>query len=219
MNYSDDSYIDVAARIQMLKELYPEASLQPVDPLKPYTIETIKDKTYVVVVAACFRDPEDKRPGVGMAWVELPGRGFTAGSELMIAETSAWGRAIVAAIQTSTKKIASKQEVEVAQSRTVTRETLTAEGYSPYQIGRMAAKLPATFAEAIDSVQTAQVAGQTEEPPRCKHGTMLLRRGTSEKTGKDYYGYVCADKVRANQCDSDWWELGPNGTWHEKRAK
>ena len=219
MTWNLDGYIDVASRIQMLKALYPEASLQPLNLEHPYRIETIGAKTYVVYTAACYRDPADMRPGVGMAWEELPGKGFTAGSELMVAETSAWGRAIIAAIQTETKKIASKQEVEAAQSRTVTRETLTAEGYSPYQIGRMAAELPATFAEAIDSVQTAQVAGQTEEPPRCKHGTRLLRRGTSEKTGKDYYGYVCADKVRANQCDSDWWELGPNGTWREKIAK
>ena len=44
MSFDLDGYVDVAARLQILKDLYPEASLQPADPLKPYTIETIKDK-------------------------------------------------------------------------------------------------------------------------------------------------------------------------------
>ena len=42
---------------------------------------------------------------------------MTAGSELMICETSAWGRAIVAAMKTATKRIASKQEVMAAKTR------------------------------------------------------------------------------------------------------
>ena len=101
----NDGYIDVAIRLQVLKGFYPEASLQPWNPDKPYEIITLPDgPTYIVVVAACYRFPGDIRPGVGMAWQELPGKGFTAGNELMIAETSAWGRAIVAAIQTETKK-------------------------------------------------------------------------------------------------------------------
>lgn len=115
MNLND--YVDVAERIAQLKELYPEASLQPYNPNKPYDIVTVEGKTYVVYTAACYRDPHDVRPGVAVAWEQIPGKGLTAGSELMICETSAWGRAIVAAMKTSTKRVASKQEVMAAKAR------------------------------------------------------------------------------------------------------
>jgi hypothetical protein len=115
MNMND--YVDVAERIAQLKEMYPEASLQPYNPNKPYDIVQVEGKTYVVYTAACYRDPHDVRPGVAVAWEQIPGKGMTAGSELMICETSAWGRAIVAAMKTATKRVASKQEVIAAKAR------------------------------------------------------------------------------------------------------
>jgi hypothetical protein len=118
MNMND--YVDVAQRIAQLKEVFPEASLQPYDPNKPYDIVEVAGKTYVVYTAACYRDPHDIRPGVACAWEQIPGKGMTAGSELMVCETSAWGRAIVAAMKTATKRIASKQEVLAAKERSST---------------------------------------------------------------------------------------------------
>jgi hypothetical protein len=115
MNMND--YVDVAERIAQLKEAYPEASLQPYNPNKPYDIVQVEGKTYVVYTAACYRDPHDVRPGVAVAWEQIPGKGMTAGSELMICETSAWGRAIVAAMKSATKRVASKQEVIAAKER------------------------------------------------------------------------------------------------------
>jgi hypothetical protein len=115
MNIND--YVDVAERIAQLKEAYPEASLQPYNPNKPYDIVQVEGKTYVVYTAACYRDPHDVRPGVAVAWEQIPGKGMTAGSELMICETSAWGRAIVAAMKSATKRVASKQEVMAAKAR------------------------------------------------------------------------------------------------------
>lgn len=109
----DDSYIDVAKRITEFRKQYPTGSLQPADPAKPYTVETIADQTYIIYVAAAYRSPDDIRPGIGMAQEIFPGRtSFTRGSELQNAETSAWGRAIVAALAADTKRgIASAQEV------------------------------------------------------------------------------------------------------------
>ena len=108
-----DDYVDVAERLSIFRELYPNGSLQPWDPMRPYAIETLGDQVYVVVVAAAYRDPDDCRPGVGMAYEVFPGRTqFTKGSELQNAETSAWGRAVVAALAADTKRgIASAQEV------------------------------------------------------------------------------------------------------------
>lgn len=106
-------YIDVATRIVEFRDKFPDGSLQPADPAQPYRIETIGDTTWIVVVAAAYRTPDDARPGIGMAYEQFPGRTpYTRNSELQNAETSAWGRAIVAALAGDTKKgIASADEV------------------------------------------------------------------------------------------------------------
>lgn len=105
-------YVDVPARIAEFRAKYPDGSLQPADLSHPYRIEQIGDQHYVVVVAAAYRSPEDPRPGVGMAYEQWPGRTpYTKNSELQNAETSAWGRAIVAALAADTKRIASAEDV------------------------------------------------------------------------------------------------------------
>ena len=112
MTFAPD-YVDVATRIAEFRDKYPDGSLQPHDPAIPYRVETIDGQTWIVVVAAAYRDDEDTRPGVGMAWEQYPGKTpYTRGSELQNAETSAWGRAIVAALAADTKRgVASADEV------------------------------------------------------------------------------------------------------------
>jgi len=113
-----EGYIDVATRIGEFRALYPGGSLQPADPAHPYRIETVDGQTWIVVVAAAFRHDTDPCPGVGMAWEQYPGRTpYTKGSELQNAETSAWGRAIVAALAADTKRgVASADEVRNRQA-------------------------------------------------------------------------------------------------------
>lgn len=112
MPISDD-YVTVAERLAIFKEKYPEGSLRPLNPEKPYDIIQLGDKMFVVVVAAAYRNPEDKAAGVGMAWEPIPAVSTgLRGSELMVCETSAWGRAIVAALAADTKRsVASADEV------------------------------------------------------------------------------------------------------------
>lgn len=105
-------YVDVAERIRTFRDKHPDGSLQPLDLAKPYEIVTIGDKTFVVYVAAAYRTPDDTRPGIGTAWETFPGlTPYTKGSEVQNAESSAWGRAIVASLAADTKKIASIDEV------------------------------------------------------------------------------------------------------------
>jgi hypothetical protein len=111
-----EGYIDVATRIKELREKHPEASLQPLDLAQPFQIVELNGQLGIIYVAACYRTPDDQRPGIGMAWEPVPGRTpYTKGSELMVAETSAWGRAIVAAMAADTRTgIASADEVAAA---------------------------------------------------------------------------------------------------------
>jgi len=124
-----DDYIDVAQRIADFRERYPQGCLQPLSSDNSHGFRIVQveghDKndqiimqTFVVVVAAAYRTPDDPRPGIGMAWEVFPGRTpYTRGSELQNAETSAWGRAIIAVGASDAKRgIASREEVRNRQA-------------------------------------------------------------------------------------------------------
>lgn len=103
-----DDYIDVAERLRMFKEKYPNGSLQQ----ESIQFIDFAGKSWVVYTAAAYRSPDDTRPGHGTAWEPVPGTSnFKRDSEVMNAETSAWGRAILAILVADTKRIASKDEV------------------------------------------------------------------------------------------------------------
>lgn len=118
MSFDIGDYNDVPARIAEFRTKHPEGSLQPADPHEPYKVEKIGEKAFIVYIAAAYRTPDDLRPGIGMAWEQFPGRTpYTRDSELQNAETSAWGRAIVAALAADTRKgIASAEEVRNRQA-------------------------------------------------------------------------------------------------------
>lgn len=107
------SYNDVASRIAEFRSRHPEGCLRPVDPVQPYRIEQIGSDTVIVYVAAAYRGPDDQLPGIGIAQEAYPGKTpYTRGSELQNAETSAWGRAIVAVLAADTRRgVASHEEV------------------------------------------------------------------------------------------------------------
>jgi len=119
----DSSYNEVAARIVEARKKYPDGVLQPYDAAAPYRIETIGEKSFIVYTAAFYRTPDDPRPGIGVAWEPFPGKtNFTRDSELMNAETSAWGRALVAAFAADTKKgIATSLDVRIREEERAQR--------------------------------------------------------------------------------------------------
>jgi hypothetical protein len=105
-------YVDVATRIAAFKERYPDGTLQS-------EVVELTDKR-VVVKAYAYRDQEDKKPAVGHAAEPIPGSTpYTRGSELMVCETSAWGRAIAALGFEVKRGIATQEEIQAAQDRQV----------------------------------------------------------------------------------------------------
>jgi hypothetical protein len=116
MTYQDalKDYVEVKDRIQQFYKQYPNGSLQ----FEFNSTMEVAGQTIIWGRAYAYRDQEDLRPGIGTAWELVPGKSpFTRGSELMVLETSAWGRAIAALGIAVNKSIASKQEVENAQDR------------------------------------------------------------------------------------------------------
>ncbi|HWV47229.1 MAG TPA: hypothetical protein VN039_14600 [Nitrospira sp.] len=119
-----DNYNDVPSRMQEFFNKYPDGSLQGSYEFKQIPMY-LKDKetempvlagekTIVIYTAKAYRSPEDQLPGIGTASEPFPGlTPYTKDSEMMNAETSAWGRAILAVGAADTRKgIASREEVQ-----------------------------------------------------------------------------------------------------------
>jgi len=108
MAFDMKDYKDVAERIAEFSAKYPEGSLQS-DLTPIYNSDVLVGW---LCRAYAYRTPSDERPGIGHAVEPVPGKTpYTRDSEAMNAETSSWGRAIIA-LGFSTKKIASRQEIE-----------------------------------------------------------------------------------------------------------
>jgi hypothetical protein len=106
-------YKEVSERVADLFEKHPDARLRPANPEQPFQVVVIGDKTFIAYAAECYRSDDDKNPSIGVAWEPFPGTTpYTKNSELQNAETSAWGRAIIAAgASTARQGIASAGEV------------------------------------------------------------------------------------------------------------
>ena len=63
----------------------------------------------------------------------------------------------------------------------------------------------------VDDVAAALGATVVDTTYDCKHGAMLRKEGTSQKG--PYYGFVCVEKIKANQCPPIWGKLTANGKW------
>lgn len=112
MSFNMEGYVDVAERIRRFKAMYPNGCLQPHNPDEPFKIMEIGGREFIVYTAAAFRSPDDTRPGIAVAAEPAVGAtSFTKNSEVMNAETSAWGRAIVAVLAADAHKVASADEV------------------------------------------------------------------------------------------------------------
>ena len=125
MSFKLDDYVTVAERIEHFRKKYPEGSLQcewqlvliPTAVKQPDGSWSTMDRPIIVAKAYAYRTPDDPRPGIGHAQENIPGKTpYTKDSELMNAETSAWGRAIIAVLAADTRKgVASRDEVQARQ--------------------------------------------------------------------------------------------------------
>lgn len=111
-----EGYIEVSDRIRAFMAAHPEGSLTgDVERIVSLPTETEAGKvtrTFIVYRAYANRAPDDPKPGVGTAWEPFPGlTPFTRNSELMNAETSAWGRAL-AAVGFVGKSVATTEEIQ-----------------------------------------------------------------------------------------------------------
>jgi hypothetical protein len=115
-------YVPVAERVAWFFAQFPDGSLSRLDRMgslvEPILYRDLAGADYMLLTVFAYRSPEDTCPGVGTAWERIPGTTpYTKTSEAQNAETSAWGRAIIAVGGDSSRGIASKDEVAQAQAR------------------------------------------------------------------------------------------------------
>jgi len=108
-------YVPVAERLAKLRADHPDAVLQTIG----YEFRDVAGQTILIVCAACWTSENDQRPGIAFASEPFPGKTpYTRDSEIMNAETSAWGRAIVAKLAAdTTRSVASRDEVAASAAR------------------------------------------------------------------------------------------------------
>jgi hypothetical protein len=166
----DPNYKQVPERIKDFKEKHPEGCLRPVDPARPFWFEEVGDKLFLCYEAAAYRTPDDALPGIGCAWEPVPGTTpYTKNSELQNAETSAWGRAIVAALASESKSIASAEDVRNRQGDTDETGHVAGGAAKPRSTrGRAAAPMTGQDGEAISYAKLAPIDDRRDVAARFK---------------------------------------------------
>lgn len=191
------NYVEVADRLREWYEKNPTARIVT-------TIVEQSDKR-VTVKAEVFRKADDVLPaGVGHSALGVPGTTpYTRGAELENAETSAIGRALVAAGLPS-KKVASADEV------------LAKRGAAEAQIARAATEIFSAQESAIETVILAEnpvaATGAQIAAGRCPvHGRdWTFKEGTS-KAGKAYAFWSCGAKDE--NYPRGWCDEKPSKAW------
>ena len=233
-----DEYVDVAQRIADFRAHYPDGSLQPLNPAAPFEIREVKGTgkngqeftaTFIVYIAVAYRDRTDPRPGVGMAWEVFPGRTpYTLGSELMNAETSAWGRAIIAALASDSKRgVSSREEVRNRaaenghdhggpQFPVTDRDTRLIPGRPVTTLGRPA---PGTGADMTDEIRSEERPGSAGPADLEAIKRAYVKLGFDPRTDALRMAHTSEQLTARNLAHGPHkGKTHKNLTWHEAKA-
>lgn len=198
-----DNYEDVAARIQRLHEAHPSNRVQT------KIIEFNAQAGYILVECQIFKEYEDEKPSaIDYAFGRV--ESYSPNMKRWFVEdtvTSAIGRAI--GLLLGSDKRPTRQNMEQVENMPAAfvnkveddpwSKPFREEGFT-------------TANEAVALIEN-QLGGVLQgEAPVCKHGHMILREG-KKANGDEYKGYVCPDRVKANQCKAIWLEVKSDGTW------
>lgn len=187
MSVNLDGYVDVAERLRLALDKYPELHVSERVP----ELVTIGDRAFIQVTVEVRPTPATELPITATAWEPFPGRTpYTRDSEMMNASTSALGRALGFLGFGIKKSIASANEVlhrqddapaPVVNTRHPAAQPAGSGGASPAQLNAIRAiskklsKLPPANLDELDKrgasdmIQTLQAeldnASMSEEEP------------------------------------------------------
>jgi len=214
MAFNLADYETVESRLEKFWKEFPDGRVSTeleVCEAHRYVIKAYLYRTYLDQVAYSTGFAEEKDSD----------RGVNATSALENCETSAIGRALAnAGFATKGRRPSREEMVKVS----VAGRSGSAQPEKPI----LKEKFPEPVADAwtIESPKDVQEVVQVEgaptlssamnllvdelnakelpQAPKCQHGSMIHKTGTSSKTGKPYEGYTCSAKNRAEQCPPIW---------------
>lgn len=189
-----DNYLTVNQKVQMAHEKYPEHKIIA------NIIEHDLAAGYVLVQADFYRHKDDEKPAY---------RDFAYGNvafypnnmkRWFVEDTtsSAIGRVIAVALGLGEKpNRETMEQIERSKAADLNRDDQGAWGIKASEQESMP-----TAATAIADIQNQLGAEQIAESPICQHGHMVFRHG--EKNGREWGGWFCTEKNKAQQCDAAW---------------
>ena len=214
MAFNLADYETVESRLEKFWKEFPDGRVSTeleVCEAHRYVVKAYLYRTYLDQVAYSTGFAEEKDSD----------RGVNATSALENCETSAIGRALAnAGFATKGKRPSREEMVKVSMAG----RSGSAQPEKPI----LKEKFPEPVADAWtipnpkDVQEVVQVEGaptlnsamnlladelnakELPQPPKCQHGSMIYKTGTSSKTGKPYEGYTCSAKNRAEQCPAIW---------------
>jgi len=210
-----DNYEDVNARIKRFRIEYPTGRLEV------YIEEMDLKAGYVLMKAMAFRTNEDVHPAAMDYAFEMRSEQKIGGRWFIeTCSTSVIGRVIGALTPSDSRPTRQDMEaverLDAAQVRADQLNKTWEAEHGPIPSFKSDDSIRDTgipsFAEAVAVMSESLGAVMVPESPTCAHGHMLHNKGTS-KAGKEWQGYFCPIKVKANQCDAKWMSIDANGKW------
>jgi hypothetical protein len=186
MAFNLADYETVESRLEKWWKDYPDGRVAT-------KIEQASDTRYIVSAELFRTEADAKAYATGLASENVSDRGVNSTSALENCETSAIGRALANAGYAAKGRRASREEMtKVARS-----DTFSVERTDPLPISNE------------DWVKAASVTPPKAPPPCCAKGNNLVT-GVSKTNGKEYYGYLCLDRIKEHAI---WAKQDASGNW------
>jgi hypothetical protein len=186
MAFNLADYETVESRLEKWWKDYPDGRVAT-------KIEQASDTRYIVSAELFRTEADAKAYATGLASENVSDRGVNSTSALENCETSAIGRALANAGYAAKGKRASREEM----TKVVRSDTFSVDRTEPLQLSNE------------DWVKAASVTPPKAPPPCCAKGNNLVT-GVSKTNGKEYYGYLCLDRIKEHAI---WAKQDSSGNW------
>ena len=203
MAFNLADYETVESRLEKFWKEFPDGRVSTeleVCEAHRYVVKAYLYRTYLDQVAYSTGFAEEKDSD----------RGVNATSALENCETSAIGRALANAGFATKGKRPSREEMAKVEKPIIKQkfpepvaDAWTIESPKDVQEVVKVEGAP-TLSSAMNLLADELNAKELPQAPKCQHGSMIHKTGTSSKTGKPYEGYTCSAKNRAEQCPAIW---------------
>ena len=213
-----DNYEGNKERTDRWIATYPEGRLEA------HIVEFSAEKGYVLVQAKAWRNQTETEPaGIDYAYGYLAA--YNANMKRWMIEdttTSALMR-VMALVMGGTEKATKEtmQQVETMTTKVATADVKKEYDYWTTKFGDVPswdsqeaaqeAGLP-TLGTAVSEI-ASQLGGElVAAAPECSHGHMIWKQA-HEGAPKNWGGYFCTEKTKANQCTPRWYVFSSDGKW------